>query len=55
MYKDGILLKNCYHNLTYDMPRNVAKGLNIAFLQSDLFWQVTYARSKAKAPTEIST
>ena len=34
----------------YDLPINVAEGLKFAFLQSDLFWQVTCARSKSKAP-----
>ena len=37
------------------MSRNVSEDLKIAFLQSNLFWQVSCARSKTKARTEISS
>ena len=39
----------------FSVPWNVAEDLRIAFLQSNLFWQVSYARSKTKGCTEIST
>ena len=39
----------------YDVSRNVLEDLIIAFLQSNLFWQVSCARSKTKARTEISS
>ena len=38
----------------YDVPRGVAEDLRIAFLQSSLFWQVSCAKIKTKARTEIS-
>ena len=37
------------------MSRNVSEDLIIAFMQSNLFWQVNCARSKTKARTEISS
>ena len=40
--------------LLYDVPRSIAEDLRIAFLQSHLFWQVSCAKSKTKACTEIS-
>ena len=53
-----IKMASCWKTATpiwlYDVPRNVAEDLMIAFLQSDLFWQVTRASSKTKASTEIS-
>ena len=38
----------------YDVPRSIAEDLRIAFLQSTLLWQVSCAKSKTKACTEIS-
>ena len=38
----------------YDVPRSNAEDLRIAFLQPNLFWQVSCAKSKTKACTEIS-
>ena len=38
----------------YDVPRSIAEDPRIAFLQSNLFWQVSCAKSKTKACTEIS-
>ena len=38
----------------YDVPRSIAEDPRIAFLQSNLFWQVGCAKSKTKACTEIS-
>ena len=32
----------------YDVPRNVAEDLRIAFQQSNLFWQVSCAQSKLR-------
>ena len=40
--------------LMYDVPRSIAEDLRIAFLQSNLFWQVSCVKSKTKACTEIS-
>ena len=37
------------------MSRNVSEDLIIEFLPSNLFWQVSCARSKTKARTEISS
>ena len=53
-YKDDVLQQNCYHNLTYNVPRSIAEDLRMAFLQSNLFWQASCAKSKTKACTEIS-
>ena len=36
------------------VPRNVTEDLRIAFQQPRFFWQVSCAKSQAKAPTEIS-
>ena len=36
------------------MSRNVSEDLIIAFQQSNFFWQVSCAKSKTKARTEIS-
>ena len=55
MYKDRVLQKNCFHNLTYDTPGDVAEDHRTAFLKSNIFWQVGCARSKTKACTEISS
>ena len=38
----------------YDVPRSIAEDPRIAFLQSNNFWQVSCAKSKTKACTEIS-
>ena len=38
----------------YDVPRSIAEDPRIAFLQSNKFWQVSCAKSKTKACTEIS-
>ena len=38
----------------YDVPRRIAEDPMIVFLQSKLFWQVSCAKSKTKAYTEIS-
>ena len=38
----------------YDVPRSIAEDPRSAFLQSNLFWQVSCAKSKTKACTEIS-
>ena len=38
----------------YDVPRSIADDPRIAILQSNLFWQVSCAKSKTKACTEIS-
>ena len=38
----------------YDVPRSIAEDPRIACLQSNLFWQVSCAKSKTKACTEIS-
>ena len=47
--------KNATTICLYDMSRNVSEDLIIAFLQSNLFWQVSCARSKTKARTGISS
>ena len=41
-------------SIDFDVPRSIAEDLRIAFLQSTLFWQVSCAKSKTKACTEIS-
>ena len=38
----------------YDVPRSIAEDHRIAYLQSNLFRQVSCAKSKTKACTEIS-
>ena len=37
-----------YHKLTVRLPRSVAEDPRIAFQQSNLFWQVSCAKSKTK-------
>ena len=32
----------------YDVPRSIAEDPRVAFLQSNLFWQVSCAKSKTK-------
>ena len=38
----------------YDVPRSIAEDPRIAFLQSNLFWQVSCVKSKTKACTDTS-
>ena len=38
----------------YDVPRSIAEDPRIAFLKSNLFWQVICAKSKTMACTDIS-
>ena len=56
-FKDDVIQHNCYHNLTVRCTypcRRIAEYLRIAFLQSNLFWQISCAKPKTKACTEIS-
>ena len=46
-FKDGVLQQKY-------IPSSIAEDPRIAFLQSNIFWQVSCAKSKTKACTEIS-